>query len=166
MCVFQGHEDTIKNDGLTIIFLNQSLPPATFYYSFVYMNALEIIWFERCFLWSDVFQSFLITLWMNWLWRVPAEVQAYIWVKTTLPYISPPFRNNVSTDYLLSSNFSHLTFQLKLNLACPEVKPLIPLLVRDSLLQCCYVRTACLHNICCWLISNVTMLSEKGHLQS
>lgn len=34
VCVFQGHEDTIKNDGLAIIFLNQSLPPATFYYSF------------------------------------------------------------------------------------------------------------------------------------
>lgn len=30
--VFQGREDTLKNDGMATIFLNQTLPPATFYY--------------------------------------------------------------------------------------------------------------------------------------
>lgn len=45
-------------------------------------------------------------------------------------------RNTFSTDYPLSSNLSHLTSQLILNLTSLEVKPLTSQLVRDFQFQC------------------------------
>lgn len=127
---FQGNNDTVTNDGMAAIFWNQTRPPAIFY-------DLGNISFESFF--SVI--SDLRRLSVASQLRRPSDLwKSEIRLRTTPPYISI-HRNTFSTDYLLSSNFSHLTSQLKLNLADPEVKPLIPLLARD--VHWYYVRTVC-----------------------